>query len=382
MGAMLDGTLSIEVGRTRAAAFTGKLLADAGGEVIALADEARTQALPEAARTYMDAGKDVVTWRADGDAVLVRELLPHADLFITDLDADELVRRGLDWPTLHALAPRLCYVRLSPVGHVGEGRTTNAGELSMQAISGLMHVVGHPDREPLALPYSLGSVQLGLHGAAAATAALESAAGNGTGRLVEVSGAEVLASYVRIYGAVASYYGVPLRRDGRRAPGSGGRWPFGIFPCRDGYVAMICRSSREFDSLLEMMGNPEWTQETRYRDLYAMAIQYPDEIDALVSPWLMEHTRDELLELAHRYAVPVAPVRSVEEVLADPQLRDARHFFDSLTTASGEVLQMPGRPWASGPRVLVERAPSVADALVHAGAAASATTAAADTEES
>jgi crotonobetainyl-CoA:carnitine CoA-transferase CaiB-like acyl-CoA transferase len=135
---------------------------------------------------------------------------------------------------------------------------------------------------------------------------------------------------------------------------------------------MICRSSREFDSLLEMMGNPEWTQETRYRDLYAMAIEYPDEIDALVSPWLMEHTRDELLELAHRYAVPVAPVRSVEEVLADPQLRDARHFFDSLTTASGEVLQMPGRPWASGPRVLVEREPSIADALVHAGTALSA----------
>jgi crotonobetainyl-CoA:carnitine CoA-transferase CaiB-like acyl-CoA transferase len=372
MGAMLDGTLSIEVGRTRAAAFAGKLLADAGGEVIALADAARSTSLSRAARTYMDAGKDVVTWREDGDAVMVRELLPHADLFVTDLDAVELARRGLDWPTLHALAPRLCYVWLAPVGHVGEERTSNAGELAMQAISGLMHVVGHPDREPLALPYSLGSVQLGLHGAAAATAALQAAAATGVGRLVEVSGAEVLASYVRIYGAVASYYGVPLRRDGRRAPGSGGRWPFGIFPCKDGYVAMICRSSREFDSLLEMMGNPSWTQQERYRDLYAMAISYPDEIDALVTPWLMEHTRDELLELAHRFAVPVAPVRNVAEVLADPQLRDARHFFDQMTTASGEVLQIPGRPWASGPRVLVEREPSVADAMIHAGAAVSA----------
>ncbi len=76
-------------------------------------------------------------------------------------------------------------------------------------------------------------------------------------------------------------------------------------------------------------------------------------------------------ELGQEHA---APSRESNPVVVD------RRMY--LTTASGEVLQMPGRPWASGPRVLVERAPSVADALVHAGAAASATTAAADTEES
>jgi crotonobetainyl-CoA:carnitine CoA-transferase CaiB-like acyl-CoA transferase len=369
MGAMLEGTLSIELGRTRAAAFAGKLLADAGGDVIALQDAGRSSGLSAAARSFMDAGKDVVTWDEAGDPVLVREILTHADLFVTDLDAAELRRRDLDWPALHEQFPALCYVWLTPVGDVGEGRTSNAGELAMQAISGLMHVVGDPDREPLALPYAMGSLQLGLNGAAAACAALHAATETGIGRLVEISGAEVLASYVRIYGAVASYYGVPLRRDGRRAPGSGGRWPFGIFPCQDGWVAMICRSAREFDSLLEMMGSPEWASQERYQDLYAMAIKYPEEIDELVSPWLMAHTRDELLSLAQQYAVPVAPVRSVEEVMADPQLRDFRHFFDQLTISSGEVVQTPGRPWASGPRVLVEHQPSLVSRLAQAGQA-------------
>ncbi|MDB5911129.1 MAG: hypothetical protein JWP34_5246 [Massilia sp.] len=366
MSAMLDGTLVIEVGRTRASAFAGKLLADAGAEVIALQDAGRAAALSEAARLFMDIDKDVVTWREDGDQVLQEELAPHANLFVTDLGAEELRRRSLDWETMHDRAPGLSYVWLRPVGTVGEGRTSAAGELSMQAISGMMHVVGHPEREPLALPYGLGSVQLGLHGVAAATAALYHATVTGTGHCVEISGAEVLASYVRIYGAVASYYRVPLRRDGRRAPGSGGRWPFGIFPCKDGWVAMICRGAREFDSLLQMMGDPEWAKQERYRNLYGIAIEYPQEIDELVSPWLMEHTRDELLDLAQRYAVPVAPVRDVAEVLADPQLRDYRHFFDRVTTSTGEVVQIPGRPWASGPRVHVERRPSLADSLARA----------------
>jgi crotonobetainyl-CoA:carnitine CoA-transferase CaiB-like acyl-CoA transferase len=369
MGAMLDGVLSVEIGQSRAAAFAGKLLADAGAEVIALQDARRATALPAAARVYLDAAKSVVSWREEGDPILIAELLPQAELLVTDLDEATLRHRGLDWATLHGRLPRLTCVQLTPVGPVGDGRVTKAGELAMQAISGLMYMVGEPAREPLALPYALGSIQLGLHGAAAAAAALRATAADGAGRLVEVSGAEILASYVRIYGAVASYYRVPLRRDGRRAPGSGGRWPFGIFACKDGWVAMICRSSKEWESLLAMMGNPEWSTQDRYRDLYAIAIEYPQEVDELVRPWLMDRTRDELLSLAQQFAVPVAPLHTVDEVLADPQLRDYRHFFDHVTTPAGETLRVPGRPWGIGPRVLAEHQPSIADVLGHACAA-------------
>jgi crotonobetainyl-CoA:carnitine CoA-transferase CaiB-like acyl-CoA transferase len=363
MAAMLDGTLTVELGGTRAAAYAGKLLADAGSEVIALQDANRETNLPAAAKIYMDTAKTVVTWREEGDPVLVEKLLPQADLLVTDLDSQQLARRGLAWKSLHSRFPRLTFVHLLPVGPVGDGRTSSGGELAMQAISGVMHMVGDPKREPLALPYSLGSIQLGVNGAAAAAAALRAAADTGTGRLVEISGAEVMASYVRIYGAVATYYRVLLRRDGRRAPGSGGRWPFGIFPCRDGWVAMICRSAREWESLLAMMGHPAWSAQERYRDMHAMAIEYPEEVDELVRPWLLQRTRDELLKLAQQFAVPVAPVRSVNEVLTDPQLRDYRNFFDHVITVSGEVVNVPGRPWASSPRVLAERGAGVADAL-------------------
>ena len=356
MTTMLEGTLTLEVGRTRAAAFAGKLIADGGGTVICAEDAMRASGLSAAARLYMDVGKDVITWDYSGNAVLLEELVPHANLFLTDLSRDELDRRGLGWPALHRLAPSMTYVSLSAVGWDDDLGLTS-GELSMQALSGVMHMVGHPDREPLALPYSTGAVQLGLNAAAAAVCAMHGSGAAGEGHLIEISGAEVLASYVRIYGAVANYYEIPLRRDGRRAPGSGGRYPFGIFPCRDGYVAMICRTAREWDSLLEMMGHPAWSREARYQDMYAVAIDYPGEVDELIAPWLMSKSRDELLELAQKHTVPVAPVRHVNEVITDPQLRDYRGFFDELTTRDGRTIQLPGRPWASGPRVLTEQLP-------------------------
>jgi crotonobetainyl-CoA:carnitine CoA-transferase CaiB-like acyl-CoA transferase len=284
---------------------------------------------------------------------------------VTDLPEDELVSRRLDWESVRMKNPRLSYVRLSAVGWKTDGP---AGELTMQALSGLMEMVGDPQREPLALPYGIGSLQLGLHGAAAGTSALLSSARTGQGKLAEIAGSEVLASYVRIYGAVASYYSIPLQRDGRRAPGSGGRYPFGFFPCRDGYVAMICRSDREWASLLAMMGDPAWSKEERYQDLYGIAMEYPDEVDALIEPWLMEHTRDELLALAQEFAVPVAPVRSVTEVMDDVQLRDHRAFFDILRTADGRDVRVPGRPWASPQRGVELRAPGTLASVLRAGA--------------
>lgn len=357
---LLTGTLTIELGGSRAAAFAGKLIADAGGDVVAVDSERRRAGLTRAAVVYFDAHKDVVRaaegWAGKAqDEVILEELVPSADLLITDLPSAELARRGLDFESIRQRNPRLSYVRLSAAAGTDSG-----GELTMQALSGLMEMVGDPCREPLALPYGIGSLQLGLHGAAAGAAALLTAHTTGCGRLVEIAGAEVLASYVRIYGAVATYYGIPLRRDGRRAPGSGGRYPFGLFPCRDGYVAMICRSEREWESLLAMMDHPEWSTRERYRDLYAIAMEYPDEVDELIAPWLMAHTRAELLELAQRFAVPVAPVRSVDEVLQDPQLRDHRHFFDTLRTLDDGELLVPGRPWASPERTTALR--SAADA--------------------
>ncbi|MFS0823101.1 CoA transferase [Bacillus sp. 1P02SD] len=352
---LFNNKLTIEVGRTRAAGYAAKLMSDAGSDVITIQDVGREKNMTSYARMYMDTGKDVITWNAETDTILATKVLPHANAFITDLPQSELKKRGLDFERVHAIAPKLNYVSLTPTGW-GDDQEQIQGELSMQALSGLMYMVGHQDREPLALPYGIGAVQLGLQGAAAITAAIYETEINGRGHYIEISGTQVLASYVRIYGAVASYYDIQLRREGRRAPGSGGRYPFGLFPCKDGYVAMICRSDREWQSLLQMMGNPEWSKQDRYLDLYAIAIEYPEEIDELIRPWLMNHTRDELLELAQKYAVPVAPVRNVKEVTEDKQLL-YRSFFDQLTTKNGRVVQIPGRPWASVSRELQEFSP-------------------------
>ncbi|ODU07051.1 MAG: hypothetical protein ABS81_02925 [Pseudonocardia sp. SCN 72-86] len=325
----MSGVTVVELAATRAAAYAGKLLADVGATVVRLG-----RAAPD---PYLDLRK--VSSRADAAS-----LLPGAQVLLTDLGPDDLAECGFDLERLRVEHPGLVLTLLSPLGRTGSRASWNAGEAAMQSMSGLMHLTGHPDREPLAAPYSLGSLQLGINGAAATAAAVLRARNGGTGALVEISGVEVLASYVRIYGAVGQYYDIELRREGHRAPGSGGRWPFGIFPCQDGHVALIARTAPEWDRFVEMLGSPAWAFEPRYTDARAMAMDYPEEVDALVLPWLLERSRDELLALAHVHKVPMAPVRRVDELADDVQMT-CRGFFEETTLADGRTATIPGRPW-------------------------------------
>lgn len=341
----LPGITVLEVSRTRAGAYAGKLLVDAGAEVLRLPADVTGEAMPPAARGYMHRGKHEVPVAAVLDRDAPGSIAGRLAVVVTDLPAGTLTQLGLDWPATSAI-DGLIYVHLRPVPRRQVPSYPDASELTMQALSGFMYMTGYPDREPLAVPYGLAHVQLGLHGAGAAMAALVRRLSTGAGSHVEISGNEVLAAYVRIYGGVARHYGIPLRRAGRRAPGSGGRYPMSLFRVSDGYIVMIVRSSREWESFVSMIGAPAWTAEPRYRDLTAMAMKYPDEVDELLVPWLMKQTRAGIVEMAHRYALPVAPVCTVEEVLADEQMR-SRGFFDTVVVGEDSV-DLPGRPWQAG----------------------------------
>ncbi|MDQ0616662.1 CoA transferase [Arthrobacter globiformis] len=338
---MLQGISVVEVGFTRGAAFAGKLLADAGAAVTKI--DVAPGTLPEAARIYFDADKS-----ASLSVEALSEVITTADVVITDVPMElQASTFGQPLDVLRKMHPQLVVCELVPL-HAGSGHTFGScGELAMQAGSGLLHMTGAPDREPLGIPYHLGCLQLGIHGAGATMAALLRRRITGKTPAVRIVGADVLASYLRIYGAVSEYYDVPLLRDGPRAPGSGGRYPFGLFPCADGYVAMIARTPRDWDNILAMMGNPAWSQESRYQNLHGIAMEYPEEVDRLVEPWLRERTRAEIMVLAQQHAIPVAPVKRVDEVVEDKQLVH-RKFFRNIIV-DGNLYAIEGLPWITEP---------------------------------
>jgi len=153
----------------------------------------------------------------------------------------------------------------------------------------------------------------------------------GSGRVVDVALAEVLASYVAGNCRLYIHHGLQWHRSGSRASGSGGAYPYVILPCKDGEVCICGRTREEWMRLVQVMGNPAWANEPRYQDLRAMGKQYPDEVDALMLPWLARHTMAELEAVALKNNLIVSPIRGFADVLR------TRHFSDGSGQRHGWV---------------------------------------------
>lgn len=346
----LEDVSVLELGNGVAAGFCALILARLGARVtkIPTAYDAgvRHESGPEALRAnaqalYLDDGKEVL--ETSDQAAAIADLMPHTDVVIrgSERASGDVGSFREEYDFLRPQQPgRLIYLALTPFGTVGPAASWHGGDLNAQALTGWTSVTGMPDEAPLGIGYGIGGMLHGLHASSAVLAALLA---SGSGEFVDVAESEALAASISFFSSIYKWAQIPMVRAGHRAPGCAGRYPQTVFPCKDGWVSVICRSDDQWDRFVEMIGSPEWAAEPRYRDFYAMAVDYPDEVDALVAPWFVEHTREEIVTRARELRVPLAPVRGVDEVLDDDIQLEHRGFFKTVRHGTGSV-RVPGLP--------------------------------------
>jgi len=354
----LTGLRVVEVGEFISAPYAGKCFADLGAEVIKVEPPGGEWARrhgpffndephPERSGLFLllNTNKLGVTLDLTRDAGrrILGQLLARADLLIENLP-DDAQTVGLSPEAVGQRFPRLVYVSISCFGHRGPWRSWRGHAVQAGAAGGASVVIGEPGRPPLPFPLSQPDYQGGINGACGGILALLAREKTGRGQHVDVATTEVMAFYGGITSPLYTETGLPWHRSGYRASGSGGYYPYTILPTRDGYFCLITRSGHPWKRFLEALGNPTWTQDPRYRDRAAMGRDYPDEVDALLVPYLRERTSSELHEICRRHGIPFAPVRSIEEVIHCPQLA-AREFFVQIARAEAGSLTYPGASW-------------------------------------
>ncbi|MCC7273606.1 MAG: CoA transferase [Alphaproteobacteria bacterium] len=369
------GLRVVELGDMISGPYCGRLFARLGAEVVKVeppdGDSSRRvgpfpEGVPDPERSglfvFLNEGKASVTLdiaTAEGIAGLHR-LLADADVLVTNLPFPLRRQRGLDHASLARSYPRLVVATTTIFGDAGPYAELPAAELDAFAISGIAWAIGRPEREPLILPFLQGEYQAGINLAAATWLALFHRRRTGRGQHVDVAMADVLASYAGANGIMYVSHGLQWRRAGNRAYGSGGVYPYTILPCKDGAVCLIGRSRAEWARLVAAMGDPAWAQEPRYQDLRAMGTSYPDEVDALVGPWLLRHRRADLIRIAGEFGIPMAPLRTMAEVRETPQFAD-RGFLRTVADGTGQPMPAWDMPFRFRP----ERSPTSGPAFHH-----------------
>jgi crotonobetainyl-CoA:carnitine CoA-transferase CaiB-like acyl-CoA transferase len=367
--ALLEGLRVLELGQFLSAPYCGKLLADMGAEVTKIeppgaGDHARQYGPflgddPHRERSglflYLNANKRGVTLdlgTPTGQGIL-RELVSRSDVLVHNLHPLEMDRLHLDYEAVSRANPSLVMASITPFGVTGPWRNYTAYDINLAAAGGVCEGLGEAVREPL----TFGTPQVGYFAGLAAASAIVMALlavtpvpspsgrgvaeGRGEGQHIDIAEVETLAGiYNGPEALMAVYQWRMTRRTGHHALDF--PYPNCLLRCKDGYIFVGAPEGRQWGKLLELMGNPEWSKEPRFRNRTDMNNLYADEVDGYMEAWLMDHTKAELLELALEHRVPLAPVRGFDEVRHDESL--AGLFVDIDRTDTGP-LPYPGPPY-------------------------------------
>ncbi|MEP6867385.1 MAG: CoA transferase [Novosphingobium sp.] len=298
-----------------------------------------------AARMLADMGAEILYSEHSGPDALAKVMLARAPAIAALSIEEALGKAGDVFAIVHegALAPAIanapglvdaCHIRLNWLGEADEGGCDEAA----QAVSGAACAIGERERAPLWFPHRMGEYIQGVNGAGMV---LLFALDGRKGIRGDVALSDLWAYAAGTMRMLCEPKGIPYFRDGRRSPGNGGVYPQRLFKAKDGFITLLCRSSKEWVGILNAFGNPEWGENPRFRDILSMAREYPDETDVLVEGETSRFTKAELFKLAIKNGFPLAAVRTPLEALQDEYLGRQGFWADSGSK------RLPGSLWRS-----------------------------------
>jgi len=341
----------IDFGTAWAGPMAAQLLADLGAEVIKVESRTRLDGLrlgrpivgediaggdrglwPELQPVFHGINRNklsvTLNLKTPEGLRLARELIARSDVVMNNYSPGVLERLGLDYAQLRQLRPDIILVSMPSVGETGPLRDILAYAPIIQALSGLMSLVGYTEEEPLVgeLQAPWSNVVAALHAALAAVAALRRRSLTGEGQFIEVAQLEATTSMLGE--AILGYQmtGRAARPQGNYDPDFA---PHNNYPCagEDQWVSIAVRTEDEWQAFCRALGHPEWTRDPSFADK-SRRLQHIQELDQRVRSWTERHSAQEITDLLQRHGVAAMPVMNIADQFADPHLQERQAYVD------------------------------------------------------
>ncbi|WRZ88211.1 CoA transferase [Streptomyces sp. NBC_01007] len=317
----------LETGTLLAGPFCGRLLGDHGAEVIKLEDPGGGDPMRQWGRErpygkslwwpVVARNKKSVTCnlRRPEAQELVRELVTRSDVLVENFRPGTLERWGLGYDRLAAVNPRLILVRVTGYGQSGP-YAPRAGFGSIgEAMGGIRHITGEPDRPPSRTGISLGDALAGTMAAYGAVMALHARERTGSGQIVDSALYEAVLAYMESLLPEWAIGGYRRERTGPVLPNVA---PSNVYPTADGAVVLIAANQDGvFRRLTEVMGREDLAADPRYATHGARGA-YQSELDDIIGDWTSGQDSAALLHALHAAGVPAGKTFTAADMLADP----------------------------------------------------------------
>ncbi len=321
----LAGYRVLEMGSTVAGPFCGRLLADFGAEVIkvepAEGDPVRTMGKRfhgkslYAASIFRNKSLVSLDLRTAEGQDLVRRLAARCDVVVENFRPGGLEKWGLGYADLSRVNPSLVMVRISGFGQTGPYSQRAGYGVIGEAVSGLRHITGDPDRPPSRVAVSITDYITGLYAAFGAVMALLARGKSGRGQYIDSALYECAFSFMEPHIPAFEKLGVVANRAGSRLPDS---TPNNLYATRDRqFIHITAMGDAVFRRLVACMGEPGLAEDPRFRDALDRSRNH-EAIDDLIGQWSVRHDLAELEKMLQAANVPATRIFTIADIFADP----------------------------------------------------------------
>ncbi len=334
----LEGVRVLSFAWVHAGPLATSVLAQLGAEVIKIESTRRPDFLrftfprPDGAadddpekgglflRLNIGGKKDVnVNMQSDRADEVMEPLIEESDIVVENFTAEAMERMGWSYERMKEVNPQIIYVSAASYGHTGPKSHYRGYGSTIDATTGIIQQNGYPDLNPMnnqtSYPDSVGGVTT----AYATLSALIDREQTGEGQHVDLDQVEATTSLNGSAVVEAS-----VNDEVRPVIGNTDREisPHGIYPCEgeDEWIAITARDDEEWQSLCEMMDDPDLVTEFPTN---ADRLERREQLDDRISDWTEGKLKFDVLEQLQEADVPSGAVQTQRDIIQDDEhLRD------------------------------------------------------------
>lgn len=359
----LGGVRVIELGGYAAGPVVGKHLGNYGAEVIRIESRKRLDGFrshyppfkdnePGVERAgifnYFNDGKRSITLnlKTERGLELARRLISLCDVVVENFTPGTMERLGLGYAVLSGINPRLVMLSTCNQGQTGPRAAQPGFGSHLTSLCGFTHLLGEPDRSPALLygPY-IDYIAVGF-GTIAVLAGLVQRRRTGRGVHIDLSQYEAGVQFLAP--AMLDYF-VNRRVVGRQGNQDPSAVPHGVYPCLgdDRWCAFSVWSDAEWRVFRDVIGEA-WAFDAAFDTVIGRKAREP-EINQRVAEWTATRVREDVVMLLRGAGLRAAPVNSMADLFADPQLvertwREVEHPVLGKVHVMAPPFQLRGTP--------------------------------------
>ncbi|HTY60680.1 MAG TPA: CoA transferase [Acidobacteriota bacterium] len=244
------------------------------------------------------------------------DLVKKCDVLVENYSRGTLDRLGVGYGWLHAVNPRLVYCSITGFGSEDDSSPAKAMDTIIQAQSGMMYTSGEPQDPPIRVGIPLADLCAPMFGVIGVMAAIHQAQRTGVGQHIDVSMLGALTMMVSVEPFdLLERCGIP-QRTGQTLPRLA---PFGIYPTKDGFIAICAPTEAMARAFFKAAGHPELADDERFATRNARVKNF-QELNRFIEQFTRSLTSSEAVARLEHAGAPAAEVRPPYSATRDPRV--------------------------------------------------------------